>query len=75
MTTLRVPVGRLDHNPLKSLVTGLSLLGNCYLENKVHKIFRSCLALYGTTVGTMVLILTSNLAVISSIHSFNSQMQ
>ena len=27
-------------DPLKSLVTSPSLLGNCYLDNKFHKNFR-----------------------------------
>ena len=33
----RAPFGGWGPGPLKSLVTGLSLLVNCYLEIKFHK--------------------------------------
>ena len=36
----RAPVGGWGHDPFKSLVTGPSFLGNCYLEKKFHKKIR-----------------------------------
>ena len=40
VAALRAPFGGWGRGPLKSLVTGPSLLVNCYLETKFHKKIR-----------------------------------